>query len=105
MGFVDFDKPMKFSRGLARRQARMVKMILIITDNLICTANDFFTPSKSCSPILLAVTTEKPAVQPNANCRTINIILPVLLIPATWFASRYLPHIAASAIVYICCKN
>lgn len=43
-------KPTKESIGSIKETAKIVKIIEIIKDNIICTKNDFRTPSKSLLP-------------------------------------------------------
>ena len=90
------------SMGSKRSMLATVRHRLIIPHNNICVANDLRVPGLSPAPMRSDVITQKPAVDPNANCRKINISDVESFIPATLPELSVCPHIAASLIVYIC---
>ena len=91
--------PIKFKSKGVNKQAKIVKIIEMIKERTIWVANDFLTPSKLLAPILFELATEKPAVHPKANCKTININEYVTFTPATSLEERVFPTIAASEMV------
>ena len=75
---------------------KTVKTADMISDKRSCAVNDLLVPAMSRAPTYLAVITENPAVQPNANCKNINVSGNVSFTPATCFAESTCPQIMAS---------
>ena len=87
------------SMGSRRARARAVSSTVRMPESRNCTARDRRTPASSWAPTRQEVTEQKPALTPKANCRKMKIRAEVSLTPATSWAVRVWPTMAASLMV------
>ena len=91
--------------GFSRARARAVSSTVSAADRTIWVARDRRTPAWFRAPTWQDVTTQKPALTPKANCRKMNTSDVVSLTPATSWAVRVWPTMAASLMEYTCCSR
>ena len=91
--------------GSSSSRAAAVSSTVKEADSAIWVVKERRTPAWSPAPTWQEVTTQKPALTPKANCKKMNTREVVSFTPATSWAVRVWPTMAASLIVYTCCSR